>query len=351
LLRIKGLTRDISKRKLAEYALGERNLQLALAGKAALVGSYAYDPRTGMIQISEGYAAIHGHPEGTATIPLSKWRAGVHPQDAERIMAIRSAEFRKGQLESNLEYRIVRSTGEVRWIESRSFISYNSEGKAQRVVGVNIDITERKQAENARRLLNAELDHRVKNALATVSAVVSQTADGNKSVANFVEVLGGRIRSMATTHELLSDRRWQGIPLTELVRRELAPYAGRNNTEVEGRDVVLCPELAQAMATVLHELVINAAKYGALSTGTGRVSIRWHQGPSGRSSSDLILDWQESGGPPVVATGKPSYGTRTIRDLIPYEFGGTVDLVLAPDGVRCRMEVPAHWLSNDGTRL
>jgi two-component sensor histidine kinase len=99
---------------------------------------------------------------------------------------------------------------------------------------------------------------------------------------------------------------------------------------------------------VLHELATNAAKYGALSTKNGRVSIRWEQRMNGQPRSPLVLEWQEIGGPPVVAPGKASYGTSTIRDLIPYEFGGSVDLVLASDGVRCRLELPAHWLRNDG---
>jgi PAS domain S-box-containing protein len=210
------------------------------------------------------------------------------------------------------------------------------------------DITERKRAEERQRTLVAELDHRVKNALATVSAVVSRTRQGSRSVANFAAALEGRIRSMATTHELLSSGRWHGISLADLVRRELAPYAARDNAKISGPEVVLRPEAGQAMAMVLHELATNAAKYGALSTNNGHVSIRWDQRPNGQSRSQMVLEWQEIGGPPILAEGKPSYGTSTIRDLIPYEFGGTVDLMLAPEGVRCRLELPADWLSNNG---
>lgn len=133
--------------------------------------------------------------------------------------------------------------------------------------------------------------------------------------------LDGRIRSMATTHKLLSFGRWQGLSLTELVRRELAPYSTRNNTEINGPEVVLTPEAGQAMAMVLHELTTYAAKYGALSTRNGRVSIRWCQRPNGHSRSHLVFELQEIGGPTVEASGDPSYGTSTIRDLIPYEFG------------------------------
>jgi two-component sensor histidine kinase len=223
---------------------------------------------------------------------------------------------------------------------------YDGEARPQRVVGVSIDVTERKQAERQRDMLNAELDHRVKNALATVSSVISQTRKGSQLAVEFAAALEGRIRSMAATHELLSARWWQGVSLSELARRELAPYAGRGNTEVSGPEVMLRAEAGQAIAMVLHELATNAAKYGALSAGKGRVSIRWDRRLNGRPRPDLALEWQEIGGPAVSAPGNSGYGTSTIRDLIPYEFDGTVDLVFAPEGVRCRVKLPAEWISD-----
>ena len=347
LLRIKGLTRDITERRKAELALAERTVQLALASKAALVGSYAYDSDTEIMQVSEGYAALHGFPEGTTEIGRSECLASVHPDDIERVEQVRSEAFRARWCEYSVEYRIIRTSGEVRWVESRCFITYNGSGHPHRVVGVNIDIAERKRVEERQRTLLAELDHRVKNALSTVSAVVSHTRQGSRSIADFVRALDGRIRSMASTHELLSYYGWEGVSLMELVRRELAPYAARNNTMVNGPGVLLRPEAGQAMAMVLHELATNAKKYGALSTENGRVSIGWHRRLNGHPRSHLVFEWQEIGGPPVLALGKSSYGTSTIRDLIPYEFGGTADLVLAPEGVRCRLELPSDWLGND----
>jgi two-component sensor histidine kinase len=197
--------------------------------------------------------------------------------------------------------------------------------------------------EEQRKVLVAELDHRVKNALATVSAVVSRTVEGSRSTADFLEALDGRIRSMAMTHEVLSARRWQGISLATIVRGELAPYATGSNTEIDGPDVVLPADVGQALAMVLHELVTNAAKYGSLSTQDGRVSIRWDRGANGHSLPNLVLEWREIGGPPVVAPDKPSYGISIIRGLLPYECSATVDLVLASDGVRCKLEIPADW--------
>jgi PAS domain S-box-containing protein len=467
-------------RRKAELALAERNAQLALARKVALVGGYAYDVTTERMQVAEGYAAIHGLPEGTTETTRSEWRARVHPEDVEWLEGHRSQTFRNRRRDYNVEYRIVPSGREVRWIESRGFISYRPDGHPQRVTGVNIDVTERKRTEgllneskarladalaagqvmafewdaatgvtqrsdNAslilgdeqgevasprrnnflgrvhaddrerfrthirqlsarnssyaltfrfvrpdgetvwleetakgefdavgrllrikgltrditdrkrveeqRRILLGELDHRVKNTLATVSAVMSHTLNASSSMADFATALDGRIQSMARTHDLLSASRWQGISVAELIRRELAPYATTDNTEINGPEVLLRAEAGQVMAMVLHELATNAAKYGALSTQYGRVSIRWRQRPNGRTRSHLVLEWLEVGGPSAVASENSGFGTHTIRDLIPYELGGTVDLSIAPKGVRCRIEIPADWLSNDGEPL
>jgi two-component sensor histidine kinase len=252
--------------------------------------------------------------------------------------------------EYSVEYRIVLASGEVRWIESRSFISYDGGGHPQRVVGVNIDVTGRKQVEEHQRMLIAELDHRVKNALATVSAVVSRTLGASSAAADVVGVLIGRVQSMAGTHELLSSSRWQGISLADLVRREFAPYATADNTDINGPEIMLSAEAGQAMAMVLHELVTNAAKYGALSTQAGRVQVRWKRQPNGNARAHLVVDWQEFDGPCVVAPSKSGYGTSIVRELIPYELGGTVDLALAREGVRCRLQIPGERLA-PGDRL
>ena len=344
-LRIVGANIDVTARKEAERVLADRTLQLALAGKAGLVGSYAYDPDTDMMQVSEGYSAIHGLPEGTVESTRSEWKSRAHPGDLARIETLRHQAFQEQRGEYNAEYRIVRSSGEVRWIKSRSFISYDDDGSPQRVIGVNIDITERKRSQKHQRALVAELDHRVKNVLATVSAVAAHTLDASSSMNHFVTALDGRIRSMASAHELLSIRRWQGIPLAVLVRRELAPYATSNNIEVDGPEVMLSAEAGQAMAMVVHELVTNAAKHGALSVPSGRVSVRWYRKLNG--SAQFVLVWRETGGPTVETPKRFGYGTGVIRELIPYELGGTVDVSFAPDGVRCRLEIPFDRLGCD----
>jgi two-component sensor histidine kinase len=162
---------------------------------------------------------------------------------------------------------------------------------------------------------------------------------------DFVTVLEGRINSLANAHSLLSLNRWQGVGIAELVRSELAPCMKDGNTQIEGPEILLAAEATQSVTMVLHELVTNAAKYGALSNGRGRVSVSWRKLANGRSPSELVLDWRETGGPPIAARNRPGYGTTVIRNLIPYELGGIVVYELAADGARCRMHIPAKWLN------
>jgi PAS domain S-box-containing protein len=336
------MTVDISERQQAERTLAERNAQLALAGRAALVGSYVYDVDKGTTQISEGYATIHGLPEGTTETTISEWRLRVHPEDLAHAEGLREQAFANRRNEDNAEYRIVLSNGEVRWIERRGTISYGEDGRPERVVGVNIDVTERKRAEQQQRAMNAELDHRVKNVLATVSAIIAQTQEASSSRADFATGLNSRINSLARTHELLSESNRRGAPLAEIVRREFAPYT-RGNTAARGPSVALKAEATQAVATVLHELTTNAAKYGALSNRSGRVSVRWRRLQNG-SHDRLVIEWQETGGPPVLAPSRSGYGTSIIRELIPFELGGAVELSFSPEGTRCRLEIPGEWI-------
>jgi PAS domain S-box-containing protein len=205
--------------------------------------------------------------------------------------------------------------------------------------GIVRDITERKRTEEHQALLVAELDHRVKNILAQVAVVASSTREGSRSIDEFLQSLDGRIQSMAAAHGLLSKSGWQSVGLDALVRNQLAPYAVGANVTISGTDVALPSAKIQALAKVLHELATNAAKYGALSVPSGQVSVSWDRKPNG-DATDLVLVWREFGGPPVASEVQSSYGINLVRNLIPHEIGGMVDLVFAAEGVSCRIEFP-----------
>jgi two-component sensor histidine kinase len=201
-------------------------------------------------------------------------------------------------------------------------------------------VTERRAAEDHQRLLISQLDHRVKNSLALMQAVVERSQVGARSIGDFVASLGGRIRSMAHTQSKLSTGRWQGLCLAELIRDELSPYHAAGSDCLVGPSVKLKPGAAQAISMVVHELATNAAKYGALSRSHGRIAVRWSIEPGPGGAPCLVLIWKEDGGPRVVPPAHEGFGTSTIRNLLPYELGGDVRLRFEPDGVVCTIEVP-----------
>ena len=345
-VRMVGAMIDITERKQAEQVLAERNAQLDLAHRAARVGSYTYDLQAKSVRIARASAAIYGLSPSTIEINAQQWFQRVHRDDMQRVQAESMRAFKERRNELVTEFRFVRPGGEVRWLEARSLIDYDSAGRAERMTGVYIDVTERRKAEDHKSLLIAELDHRVKNVLACVAAVAHHTREYSKSADEFLDVLKGRINALANTHALLSRSRWEGVGLGELVRTELAFCTKAKSALIDGPEIELAAEATQPVAMVLHELATNAAKYGALSSAHGRVLVRWRGPANGHSNGKLVLEWRETGGPPVTAPNVAGFGTSVICDVIPYELGGAVHYELARDGACCRLEIPAKWWSH-----
>jgi two-component sensor histidine kinase len=200
-------------------------------------------------------------------------------------------------------------------------------------------VTARKRSDDQQRLLIAAFDQRVKNLLARVAGVAKDMRQSSGPFDEYIRALDLRIQSMARVHTLLSQNHWEGIDFAELVRHQLAPDGTDANTIIDGPKVTLAVEATQALAMVLHELVTNAAKYGALSTPHGRVEVEWNRG-AGEDAANLLIAWREIGGPAVAALPTCGYGVSIIRDLIPQELGGSVDLAFASGGVCCKIKIP-----------
>lgn len=340
-----------AERRRGEAALRDSRERLELALRGAKLGVWGVDLATGAIELDARDIEINGHDPARPPLTLAQVRKFVYPADLPRLDAA-FLEARRTGRPCQAEYRVRArdNPAQVRWVAVEGSVVLDASGRPARLLGVTRDITERKLAEGQKDLLLAELDHRVKNALAVVAAVMSRTQEASGSLAEFVAALDGRIKSMATTHELLSMCKWQGLKLAELIGRELGPYATGHNVSVGGPEVVLSAEAGQALAMVIHELVTNAAKYGALSVDRGRVAVQWAHVGGSDPGGGLLLDWLETNGPPVAPGVRMGYGTSVIRDLIPYELGGSADLRLASDGVHCQLKIPAKWLSG-GDRL
>ena len=331
-----------AERRQHERELMESEARLQEALTAGAVTAFDWDVRSGLSRRSGNAAEILGfdpkEPFGAA-----RFLERVHAEDRLRFKAV----VRGVQVSSPsyaATFRYLRPDGREVWLEETAKAEFDGAGHFVRLRGLTIDITGRKQAETRQDMLIAELDHRVKNVLARVAVVAKRTREGSGSMAEFVRALDGRIHSMAAAHSLLSQSRWQGVGLADLVRDQLAPYATDANTRIEGPNIVLTAAATQSVAMVLHELVTNAAKYGALSAPNGQVSVSWERLARDGDSPKLTMIWREMGGPPTAAPPESGFGTNLIRDLIPHELGGTVDLSFGPGGACCKIEIPVERL-------
>jgi two-component sensor histidine kinase len=191
-------------------------------------------------------------------------------------------------------------------------------------------------------ILVGELEHRGRNMLSVVVALIDRARESTKSSEEFASSVRGRIRSMASTQALLSETRWRGVNLANVIRAELEPYKTAANVTLDGPEVLLTPNATHGVAMVLHELTTNAAKYGALSQQGGQVSVRWMVTDKHSAAAMLRIQWKETGGPKVTPPARQGHGSSVIRDLLRYELDGSVDLVFASDGVRCAITLPVQ---------
>jgi PAS domain S-box-containing protein len=210
------------------------------------------------------------------------------------------------------------------------------------VGGVNmlIDITERKRAEQRQQLLIDELNHRVKNTLATVQSIAAQSLKGSSDMEGR-QAFEKRLVALSRTHNLLSHDNWESVSLRDLLLQELEPYRSDAGARfsIEGPDLIVKPKAALVLGMAFHELATNAAKYGALSKPEGRVRAAWEVVRASEPSA-LRLTWTETGGPPVKKRERKGFGSTVIERGLSYELGGKVRLDFDPDGVVFTMEIP-----------
>jgi two-component system CheB/CheR fusion protein len=207
------------------------------------------------------------------------------------------------------------------------------------VVITFVDITERRRAQDQRAVLTQELNHRVKNALATVQSIASQTFRYSATREEFQRTFTARLIALAKTHDILTQSNWERAPLRDLLKAELEPYGGSESSRfnLNGVDVRLTSQMALAFGLVFHELATNAVKHGALSVPNGRVEIDWKVDDDSRR---LHLLWTESGGPPVEKPARRGMGSRVIESGLMHEFGGEARIDFDRSGVQCSIDMP-----------
>jgi len=334
-----------AERRQHEAALKETAARLEQALTAGAVMAFEWDARTrASFHHSESAAKIIGY-DPQASFTVTKFRKLIHSADFARYKAnLRSV--RPDKPSYAVTFRVTRPDGREIWLEETATAEFDATGQCVRVKGLTVDVTQRKRTDEHQRLLIAELDHRVKNVLARVATVAEYTRQSSSTIDEFIQALDGRIQSMAVAHELLSQGGWQAIRLADIVRSQLAPYATDSNTMTGGPDITLSATAAEALAMVLQELVTNASKYGALSIPGGQVSVRW-QCRRSDAGEGLMIVWSETGGPPVSVPTEYGYGTSLIRELVPHELGGTVDLAFSSAGLCCTIEIPIKEVSSN----
>jgi PAS domain S-box-containing protein len=310
----------------------------SIALSAGDMGSWEVDLATGHIEWDEGPYRIFGVDPAHFEPTVERIEAMMHPDDRKKssvadLVALGGSRFQ-------VEFRLVRPSGEVRWCYGAGIILRDAAGKAVRVNGVTVDITDRKRAEERQVLLAREVDHRAKNTLAVVLSMLRLTRA--PTTKDFIAAVEGRVHALAATHNLLSATRWEGADLGKIVEEEMAPYHANHRQRVitRGPAVVLLPATAQAMALALHELATNAAKYGALSTEAGTLSVTWRA-----EGEALVLDWTETGGPSTAEPARLGFGLTIVRSSIEAQFRGGVSYDWRREGLRCTLSIPAAQIA------
>lgn len=347
---IMGVLTDITARKNVEQGLEdavarlkEREQELEAVMDVTGVAPFDFDPQNLTFKHSPRLNRLYGFA-GDHHLTIQDLRGRYFPPEGEDY--VREAERRVADTSLHayeVDLRLKMPDGKAKWINGRGEYIRDSEGKAVRSRGVVMDITARKELEQTRELLLKELDHRIKNLLATVGAIGAQTLRGSVSLEQARANLDGRLQVLARAHELLTTHQWQDMDIREVVQMALLPHQSQADhplgaqIAVEGPSCLLTPKRGLALTLALHELATNAIKYGALSVAGGQVSVSWR---ILHKEGALEFVWREQGGPPVTAPSRRGFGTRIIERVLAADFAGRARLDYRPDGLCCTLDCP-----------
>nr|WP_137830239.1 PAS domain S-box protein [Methylobacterium sp. L1A1] len=344
-VRFAGASVDITENKLAEQRAREskdRYRQLTALAPGIIWegqqdGSLTY--------LNEFWYRYTGQTPEEA-LPMG-WAKIIHPDDMASLEAA-WAHARKHGIQYDTEARLRRHDGVYHWFLIRAVPLRDERGQITGWLGNDIDIQERREAEEHQRLLTSELQHRVKNTLAMVQAIASQTLRGATDLDEVREAFSGRLISLGRAHDILTQASWTAAPIAEVIEGALSVHQqdGTSRIRISGPNVLLAAKPALALSLALHELATNAAKYGALSNEDGYVDLRWHVVHEAEASR-FWLTWTEQGGPPIlVQPARRGFGSRLIERSFAAEVNGDVKLTYTPTGLVCRFEASLASMQN-----
>lgn len=331
---------DITERKRTERELRDAMARTSLALAAGRMGTFEMDLATERCTWSEQVYSLYGLEPSVYQPTLASTRELVHPDYRAAFDACLEKALHDGTFE--IELRMRYRDSRYIWVHSRGLVRFDSNGKPLTLFGVIADITERKEAERNQQLLIAELNHRVRNTLATVQAIASQTLRRATSPAEFVPSFSGRIQALSRAHTLLTRTAWKGAELDSLIREQLL-LGSSDRITCKGPPVSLEPQTALQLALVLHELGTNARKYGSLSDPRGLVMVEWSV-EQAADGDTLHLTWMERDGPPVTPPESTGFGTLLIERSLQQGQGGHTEIAFDPDGLTCKIRLPITQL-------
>jgi PAS domain S-box-containing protein len=277
-----------------------------------------------------------------------EYRSALHPDDRHLMQEFHQLADRQDSFTS--EYRVVRPDGTTLWLRGRGQVTARApDGKAERMVSIVTDVTERKAAEDHIQFLLHEISHRSKNLLMVIQSIARRTARTAGTMEEFENRFERRLQGLAASHDVLVRENWHGAPLADLVRQQLVPFVEIQSSrfEISGPDVVITAEAAQAIGLAIHELATNAIKYGALSESGGKVSVSWTLDGNAVAPGNLLLNWSEQGGPPVSPPSRKGFGHVVIGEMVERSLNGTVVMEFARDGLKWRVSIPAANLVSE----
>jgi PAS domain S-box-containing protein len=336
-----GFLRDVTERRLAATRLQESMERFRSLVDVSAQIVWTADADGMVIDESASWRTFTGqtHDERKG----AGWLDALHPDDRARTReAWRDAVARRSDIE--IEYRLHHVSGEWRWATVRATPIFAEDGALKGYVGMNIDITERKQAEERQRLLANELAHRGKNLLAVVQSIAARSLSGGRSLAEAKDVLLHRLQALARGQSMLVSGGVEGASVAEIVRLELEVFSQR--VTIDGPEVLLTPKTAETFALVVHELGTNAVKHGALSVPDGRVTVNWSVVGHG-SAQRFRFQWQERGGPPAVQPSGRGFGSILLEQAAAHAFHAEPRLRFTPGGLHYDFDAPLAAISAD----
>jgi two-component sensor histidine kinase len=342
---------ETTQQVLAERALANAEERLRQALNASgMVGTFDWHVQSDTFYSDARFAEMFSvdPAKGDIGAPLAEYLAGIHPEDTERIGSAVNHAVATGEKYVQ-EYRLLRKDGSIRWVEARGECLCGEGGKPARFVGVVVDITNQKTAQERQRLLAREADHRVKNIFANFHSMISLSARSARTPQEMAQALRGRLDALLRAKDLIRP----GIMGTEhasvrttvdaLVRTVLQPYEDGSPDRVvlRGPDVPIGAKAVTGLALALHETATNAVKYGALSRPDGSIRVTWDA-----SGEDFHLDWDETGGPEIDLTPRArGFGSILTEASVTGELGGKIEHNWRRSGLRLKLSVPLKRLA------